>query len=60
MTDFLDDFEEDDFEGMEYDDPSSDDVTNDQLWDADPDCSHEIIADFGGVHCKHCAGWYCY
>jgi hypothetical protein len=34
-----------------------------ELWDADPDCDHEIVDNFwsgGGVKCKKCGGWCCY
>ena len=31
------------------------------LYDADPDCRHEIVpASGGGVICKKCRGWYCF
>lgn len=34
---------------------------NDELWDADPNCEHEVYcAPGGGVKCKHCPGWFCY
>ena len=33
----------------------------DELWDADPDCEHEIVsASGGGIKCKKCGGWFCY
>lgn len=28
------------------------------LWDADPDCWHEMAS--SGVRCKKCGGWFCY
>ena len=34
-----------------------------ELWDADPNCKHEIYSDFyggGGIKCKKCSGWFCY
>ena len=32
-----------------------------ELWDADPNCQHEIVASAGGgVRCKKCNGWFCY
>jgi hypothetical protein len=31
-----------------------------QLYDADPNCKHEIVALWSGVKCKHCSGWFCY
>ena len=37
--------------------PEQDD---DELWDADPTCKHEIeCAPGGGVKCTKCSGWYC-
>ena len=31
------------------------------LFDADPNCKHEVVdAPGGGVKCKHCSGWFCY
>jgi hypothetical protein len=33
----------------------------DLLYNADPDCNHEIYgASGGGIKCKHCTGWFCY
>ncbi len=30
------------------------------LWDADPDCQHEVVpASGGGVKCRKCQGWLC-
>jgi hypothetical protein len=35
------------------------DVT--ELWDADPNCDHEIrSAQGGGEECSKCSGWFCY
>jgi hypothetical protein len=31
-----------------------------KLYDADPNCKHEIVALWSGVKCKHCPGWFCY
>lgn len=32
-----------------------------ELWDADPDCEHEIVeASGGGIKCTKCNGWFCY
>lgn len=31
----------------------------DSLYDADPDCDHEIQLEWSGVQCKKCTGWYC-
>lgn len=31
-----------------------------KLYDADPNCEHEIIcADSGGLKCRKCTGWFC-
>jgi hypothetical protein len=31
------------------------------LWDADPECDHDVDdAPGGGVACKRCGGWFCY
>ena len=29
------------------------------LYDADPDCIHDIIPQWSGVKCIKCGGWYC-
>jgi hypothetical protein len=35
--------------------------TGNALWEADPDCEHDIVdAPGGGVKCTKCNGWYCY
>lgn len=32
-----------------------------QLWESDPDCTHDIKpASGGGVKCVHCPGWFCF
>ena len=32
-----------------------------ELYDADPNCEHEVYgAPGGGVKCKHCRGWFCF
>lgn len=32
-----------------------------ELWDADPNCEHDIQpATGGGVRCTKCSGWFCY
>ena len=32
-----------------------------ELFDADPNCKHELILRYGGgVKCRKCGGWYCY
>lgn len=30
------------------------------LFDADPNCDHEVVAKWSGVECKKCGGWFCY
>lgn len=30
-----------------------------ELYDADPNCNHEIVEKMSGIACKHCKGWYC-
>lgn len=30
------------------------------LYDADPECEHEVVALGSGVGCIHCKGWFCY
>lgn len=36
-------------------------AAKEELWNANPDCTHEIIdALGGGVKCIKCAGWMCY
>lgn len=35
--------------------------TDDDLFDADPNCKHEVVsAPGGGVKCKKCSGWFCF
>lgn len=44
-------------------DLSSDELKwdNDELWNADPECKHEVVdAPGGGVVCKKCGGWCCF
>lgn len=32
-----------------------------ELWDADPNCKHEVKPALGGgVKCTKCRGWFCY
>ena len=33
-----------------------------ELWEADPDCEHEIVDgdNYSGVKCKKCKGWFCF
>lgn len=31
------------------------------LWDADPNCKHEVVsAPGGGAKCRKCKGWFCF
>jgi len=30
------------------------------LFDADPNCDHDIEVKWSGVKCKKCSGWFCY
>lgn len=30
-----------------------------RLYSADPNCNHEIEAQWSGIKCIHCRGWYC-
>jgi hypothetical protein len=30
------------------------------LYDADPQCSHEIESLWDGIRCRNCRGWFCY
>lgn len=33
----------------------------DILWDADPECEHELDPNcWSGIRCLHCSGWFCY
>lgn len=33
----------------------------DELYDADPDCKHNVVSSSGGgVHCTKCTGWFCF
>lgn len=40
-----------------YDD---DEPTKTQLFNADPNCQHEIVQLWSGIKCKHCSGWFCW
>jgi hypothetical protein len=37
-------------------------LNGEELWDADPECEHDVqCAPFGGgVKCTKCRGWCCY
>lgn len=35
------------------------DLSGMELWNADPDCDHDIKALWSGVKCTKCSGWYC-
>lgn len=30
------------------------------LYDADPQCEHEIVTKWSGVECGKCKGWFCF
>lgn len=37
------------------------DYTDDNLYNADPDCDHDVqCAPGGGVKCTKCPGWFCF
>lgn len=38
----------------------SDDEDETSLYNADPDCDHEIVIQWSGVRCAKCPGWFCY
>lgn len=41
--------------------PEAEPERYDELWGADPNCKHEVVAQpRGGVKCKKCPGWFCY
>lgn len=31
-----------------------------ELFDADPECEHNIISKWSGVQCLKCNGWFCF
>jgi len=31
-----------------------------ELFNADPNCNHEVVALWSGVKCSKCSGWFCY
>lgn len=33
--------------------------SDDHLYDADPDCKHDIEMMWSGIRCKKCHGWNC-
>lgn len=35
-------------------------VQEELLYNADPDCDHEVVARDSGVKCVKCPGWFCY
>jgi hypothetical protein len=35
-------------------------VLAERLYDADPNCGHEISEQWSGVKCTKCPGWLCY
>jgi len=34
--------------------------TTEELFNADPDCDHEIEELWSGIKCKKCNGWFCF
>jgi len=37
------------------------DEAEEELWEADPDCKHNIADDpGGGIKCIKCGGWFCF
>lgn len=42
----------------ETDDPDDNDTG--ELYDADPECDHEIVTLWSGIKCRKCPGWFCY
>lgn len=30
------------------------------LYDADPNCDHNVVSRWSGVKCSKCPGWFCY
>lgn len=37
------------------------DEGEDELWDADSNCNHNIVEDdSGGIKCTKCEGWFCF
>lgn len=33
---------------------------SEELYDADPNCKHNIVSQWSGVKCSKCPGWFCY
>jgi len=31
-----------------------------KLYDADPNCKHNIVAQWSGIRCSNCGGWFCH
>jgi hypothetical protein len=31
-----------------------------ELYNADPNCKHQVVSLWSGVKCIHCKGWFCY
>lgn len=31
-----------------------------KLFDADPNCVHDIVDTYGGIRCTKCKGWFCF
>lgn len=36
------------------------DYDESKLFHADPKCGHEVVAQWSGVACRKCSGWFCY
>lgn len=41
-------------------DPETDDAETVVLYNADPDCDHDVQPQWSGVKCTKCSGWFCY
>lgn len=44
---------------LEKSDKCKKDSNSQELWDADPNCDHDIEVLWIGVKCKKCGGWFC-
>ncbi len=36
------------------------DWDGERLYSADPNCTHEVVAQMSGVKCRLCPGWFCH
>lgn len=43
----------------EYDKPIEQEPEKEILYDADPNCVHDIIELWSEIKCSKCGGWYC-